>query len=75
MIFSENDIVKHIQETLVLSFIATFLKESRNLCMTNTWLKWALFSGISVVSYNLVEEPGQIEELKEILLVQFEFNL
>ena len=64
MIFSENDIVKHIQETLVLSFIATFLKESRNLCMTNTWLKWAFFPGISVVSYNLVEEPGQIEELK-----------
>ena len=43
--------------------------------MTNTWLKWALFSGNSVISYNLVEEPGQIEELKEILLVQFEFNL
>ena len=43
--------------------------------MTNTWLKWALSSGKSVVSYNLVEEPGQIEELKEILLVQFEFNL
>ena len=43
--------------------------------MTNTWLKWALSSGISVVSYNLVEEPGQIEELKEILLVQFEFNV
>ena len=43
--------------------------------MTNTWLKWALFSGISVVSYNFVEERGQIEELKEIVLVQFEFNL
>ena len=43
--------------------------------MKNTWLKRALFSGISAVSYNLVEEPGQIEELKEIVLVQFEFNL
>ena len=43
--------------------------------MTNTWLKWVLFSGISVVSYNLVEGPGQIEELKELILAQFEFNL
>ena len=43
--------------------------------MTNTWLKWAIFSGISVISHNLVEEPGQNEELKEILLVQFEFSL
>ena len=43
--------------------------------MANTWLKRALFSGISVVSYNVIEEPGQVEELKEILLVQFEFNL
>ena len=31
--------------------------------------------GIQVVSYNLVEEPGQIKEPKQILLVQFEFNL
>ena len=43
--------------------------------MTNTRLKRKLFSGISVVSYNVIEEPGQVEELKEILLVQFEFNL
>ena len=41
----------------------------------NTWLQWALFPGILVTSYNLVEEPGQIEEPKEIFLVQFEFNL
>ena len=31
--------------------------------------------GISVVNINLGEEPVQIEEPKEIFLVQFEFNL
>ena len=36
MIFSENDIVKHIQQSLVFFFIASFLKEIRNLCITNT---------------------------------------
>ena len=33
------------------------------------------FLGILVVSYNLVEEPGQIKEPNEIFLVQLEFNL
>ena len=75
MIFSENDIVKHIQQSLVFFFIASFLKEIRNLCIANTWLQWVLFPGISVVSINLVEEAAQIEEPKEIFLVQFEFNL
>ena len=67
MILSEKDIVKDRHRL--------FSQKIRNLCITNAWLQWALFPGISVASYILVEEPGQTEEPKEIFLAQFEFNL